>query len=47
MEDAQLVRLDTIFSIDPSMRELADLPLGFEATRTSANARWNRHRIGG
>lgn len=46
MKDAQLVRLDTILSIDPSMHELADLPLGFEATRTSANARWNRHPIG-
>lgn len=46
MEEAQLVRLDTILAIDPSMDVMADLPIGFEATRTSANARWNRHRIG-
>ncbi len=43
MEDAQLVRLDTILAIDPSMNVMADLPIGFEATRASANARWNRH----
>lgn len=44
MEDAQLVRLDTILAVDPSMRELADLPLGYEAKRASANSKWTRHK---
>ena len=36
----QLVRLDTVLKIDPGLRELAQLPVGSEATRTSVGAPW-------
>jgi len=36
----QLVRLDEILSIDPSLYELASLALGFCARRASRESRW-------
>jgi hypothetical protein len=44
MENAQLVRLDTIFATDASVGELGDLPLGYEARRTSPDGRWMRNK---
>jgi hypothetical protein len=42
MADAQLVRLSTIFAVDPSVSKLADLPMGYEATRDSPGDPWER-----
>jgi hypothetical protein len=44
MKDAQLVRLDTIFRIDPSIAEVADLPFGHCATRSSIGGAWHRNK---
>ena len=44
MEDAQLVRLDTIVNIDNTLREVADLPLGYAATRDFASGPWKRFK---
>ena len=44
MEDAMLVALHTIVQHDPSVCELADLPLGWVAQRESANSPWRRSR---
>jgi hypothetical protein len=41
-DDARLVRLDTMIRLDPTLGELADLPLGWEATRTGAREPWQR-----
>jgi hypothetical protein len=43
MEDAQLVRLDTIIKIDPSVAELANLPVGHSAARNSREEPWVFH----
>lgn len=40
MEKMQLVRLDTVLKLDPSVRDVADLPMGFSATRADRNAFW-------
>jgi hypothetical protein len=40
--DAMLVALHEIVQHDPSVRELADLPLGWVATRDSAGSSWRR-----
>jgi hypothetical protein len=40
MEKLQLVRLDTILRLDPSVGDVADLPLGFNATRADRSALW-------
>jgi hypothetical protein len=42
IEDAMLVALSTILKLDGSVGELADLPLGWQAKRESANADWVR-----
>lgn len=44
MDDAMLVRLDTIVELDPSVLEIADLPVGFAATRTALGGEWRRYR---
>jgi hypothetical protein len=44
--DAMVVSLYFIVSRDPSLMELADLPLGWEARRISADARWHREKRG-
>ena len=38
----RLVRLDTVLAIDPSIAELADLPLGWTARRVSVDGAWLR-----
>jgi hypothetical protein len=40
--DAMLVGLKTIVSIDNSVNELADLPLGWSASRSNKNGAWVR-----
>lgn len=40
MKNMQLVRLDTILRIDPSIAEVADLPVGFKATRAAKGEPW-------
>jgi len=41
-EDASVVALREIVELDPSILKLADLPVGWVATRRSANAGWER-----
>jgi hypothetical protein len=40
--DAMMVSLESITKMDPSVLELADLPLGWTATRTSRAEPWQR-----
>ena len=40
--DAMMVSLESITKMDPSVLELADLPLGWTATRTSRADAWQR-----
>lgn len=40
--DARIVGLDTIVQKDPSVIELADLPLGWRAWRDSPRGPWHR-----
>jgi len=40
MDDAQLVRLDTIAGIDPTVLEIAGLPIGYSATRPARGSKW-------
>jgi hypothetical protein len=42
--DGKLVSLKNIVMLDPTIRELSQLPLGWEATRASANAKWTTQR---
>jgi hypothetical protein len=44
MSDAMLVSLAEIVRRDPSVVELADLPLGWEASRMALGASWERVR---
>lgn len=41
-EDARVVALRRIVALDPSVGELADLPLGWQATRRAALEAWRR-----
>jgi hypothetical protein len=41
-EHWKLVGLSTIVAIDPSVKELADLPLGYSASRASSTDAWQR-----
>jgi hypothetical protein len=41
-EDATVVALITIVQLDPSVQELADLPVGWHAWRRTANQPWQR-----
>ena len=41
-EDARVVALKRIYSLDPSIAELADLPLGGRAWCESPDAPWQR-----
>ena len=43
-QDASVVSLKTIIDIDPSVASLADLPLGWCASRTAANAGWKKQK---
>lgn len=40
--DAALVSLTTVVEVDPSINELADLPLGWSASRESKDSPWVR-----
>lgn len=40
MDDAQLVRLDTVANIDGTVNQLAKLPIGFAAKRSSSSEPW-------
>jgi hypothetical protein len=42
MEDALLVSLENVVALDPSLSELADLPLGWRAVRKSPSDQWQR-----
>jgi hypothetical protein len=42
MADAMLVCLRTVYRIDPSIGELADLRLGWTATRSAVGLPWQR-----
>jgi hypothetical protein len=44
VEDAMIVALSEMLSIDPTLSELADLPPGWHAWRASAVAEWIRER---
>jgi hypothetical protein len=42
MEDAILVSLAEIVRLDPTLESLADLPLGWQATRARVGGEWRR-----
>jgi len=44
MADAMIVLLKNAVATDESLLELADLPLGWKATRENAQAPWRRSR---
>lgn len=43
--DARVVGLGSVVQLDPSVKELADLPLGWQASRTSPSSPWKRFVI--
>jgi hypothetical protein len=43
-EDAMVVGLGTIVRFDPTVRELADLPLGWYAWRNAVGEQWQRQK---
>jgi hypothetical protein len=43
-EDASVVSLKTITEIDPTLISLADLPLGWCASRSGPNGEWQRKK---
>ena len=45
MEDARLVSLRGMVERDPSLRELADLPEGWQAERDAPGAAWRRSPV--
>ena len=45
-ENAQVVGLRRIWLLDPTVSELADLPLGWQATRNTPLGPWRRHPPG-
>ena len=45
VSDAKIAALDEIVYHDPSVVELADLPLGWSAIRDSITTRWKRQPI--
>jgi len=42
MADLMIVSLREVFDVDPSIAALADLPLGWEASRLAPGQRWQR-----
>jgi hypothetical protein len=42
VEDSRLVALRVMVELDPTLRQLADLPPGWEAERTDRNQPWRR-----
>jgi hypothetical protein len=45
-ENASVVSMEEITQIDPSVMELADLPLGWYAYRSAADEPWRRGKRG-
>ncbi len=43
-EDANLVSLESITELDPTVNALADLPTGWAAERTAADKSWERFK---
>ena len=43
MTDAMIVCLREVYDHDPTIGELADLPLGWKARRTAIGQPWHRH----
>lgn len=43
--DGRVVGLEEIVQLDPSLRELADLPVGWRASRESPQDSWHRERL--
>ena len=43
-EDAMILTLSEIVEIDPTVAELADLPLGYKASRDSLSSSWRRFK---
>jgi hypothetical protein len=46
MADAMLVSLREVYTIDRSIAELADLPLGWTAERSASDQPWRRKPVG-
>lgn len=44
-EDAMMVSLQSIVTLDPTIIELADLPLGWHAWRNSKSSVWQREMM--
>ena len=44
-EDARVVALSELYERDPSIGELADLPLGWRAWRADLGATWQRSEV--
>jgi hypothetical protein len=44
-EMAMLVTLTQVLKVDPTLLELADLPLGYCATRESASDKWKTEKL--
>jgi len=44
MADAMIVSLGYVYNMDQTIAELADLPLGWQATRESIELEWVRQR---
>jgi hypothetical protein len=45
MADALLVSLRSVYRLDPSIGELADLPLGWQARRSAVGEPWQREAV--
>ena len=43
LADAAVVGLGQMLSLDPSLAELGDLPIGWTAIRANERAQWQRH----
>lgn len=44
--DAMVVALKEIVDLDPTLLDLADLPLGWQASRESQQSAWTRSQLG-
>jgi hypothetical protein len=42
MQNVIVVSLRSVVALDPSLAELADLPLGWQAWRDQPTGQWNR-----
>jgi hypothetical protein len=45
MADAMLVALKELVELDPSLLELADLPMGWQASRERQQSAWTRSQM--